>query len=107
MLLIWGGRGILIFVITFCCLFMMDLLTRITFQDPKYYELHGWPKLVGFWVAAALVYVLRSWLVTGRMHGLFDKDTQRDVSVAGQLFFIPVRYWPVVLLALGLVFYFL
>jgi hypothetical protein len=106
-LLVWRGRGILIFLITFCCLFAMDLITRFTFHDPKYYELHGWPKLAGFWIAAALVYALRPWLATGRMHGLFDKDTERDVSVAGTLFYIPVYYWPMMLLALGLLFYFI
>jgi hypothetical protein len=107
MLLVWRGRGILIFLITFCCLLAMDLITRFTFHDPKYYELHGWPKLAGFWIAAALVYASRPWLATGRMHGLFDKDTERDESVAGTLFYIPVYYWPMTLLALGLLFYFI
>jgi hypothetical protein len=38
---------------------------------------------------------------------IIDKKTgqQRKISMEAELFFVPARYWPLVLMALGLVFF--
>ena len=107
-MLIWGGRGGVIALIAFGCLVLTELFTRAAFGDTRYYQTHGWPKLLGFWVAAGLVYALRSWFGVGQEHTLIDKGTGREirVSLEGQLLFVPARYWPGILLAAGLLFFF-
>jgi hypothetical protein len=101
-------KGGLVAVITFGCLISVELVTRWRFRDQRYYQTHGWPKLVGFWMAAALVFACRSWLGDGEERTLIDKETGREVMKASEssLFFIPIRFWPVTLIALGVVFFF-
>jgi hypothetical protein len=107
-MIIWRGKGILVAVIAFVCLLLAELATRLMFGDETYYQNHGWPKLVGFWVAAGLVYAMRSWLGGGPARILIDEEHEKEIKLPaeGALFFVPVRYWPVVLLGLGVAFYF-
>ena len=64
--------------------------------------------LVAFWMAAGLVYALRPWFRVGQEREIIGKKTgqHRKISLEGELFFVPARHWPVVLMALGLVFFF-
>jgi hypothetical protein len=107
-MIVWRGRGIVVAVIAFGCLIFVEIATRLRFRDQRYYQTHGWPKLVGFWMAASLVFAFRSWL--GDMQGrtLIDKETGQEVNMISKssLFLIPVRFWPVILIALGVVFFF-
>jgi hypothetical protein len=95
-------------LIAFVCLVLSELLTRSIFSDDKYYQTHGWPKLAGLWVAAGLVYLLRSWFGVGKERTLIDKETGKETKLTseGALFFIPARLWPPILLVLGVVFFF-
>jgi hypothetical protein len=104
---IWG-RGGVIFLIAFGCALLMELSTRIAFGDVTYYQTHGWPMLVALWAAAGLVYALRPWFRVGQERTIIDKKTgqPRKISMEAEFFFVPARYWPVVLMALGLVFFF-
>jgi hypothetical protein len=106
-MLIWHGRGGLIALIAFGCLLLTELFTRAAFGDAHYYQTHGWPKLAGFWVAAGLVYALRSWFGVGRERILIDKDTGKEIKMSfeADLLFVPARYWPAILLALGILFF--
>jgi hypothetical protein len=100
-MIVWRGRGILVAIITFGCLLLTELLTRFFFHDNAYYQRQGWPKLVGFLVAASLVYWLspREGAQDGKRESFFrEQDT---------LFHISVKYWPPILCVLGVVFYFI
>jgi hypothetical protein len=105
--LVWRGKGGVIALITFGSLVLSDLLTRAIFVDPRYYQTHEWPKLVGFWVSAGVVYALFSWLGVGQERALIDKATGQEIkaSLEGELFFIPARFWPAILVGLGIVFF--
>jgi hypothetical protein len=95
-------------LIAFGCLVLSELLTRSMFGDERYYQTHGWPKLAGLWVAAGLVYLLRSWFGSGKSRTLIDKETGKEITLSSEsaLLFIPGRLWPPILLALGVVFFF-
>jgi hypothetical protein len=106
--IIWSGRGILVPILTFLCLLLSDAITAAYFHDKDYYAAHGWPKLVGFLVAAGLV-----WIFAPRPA---PKETDPDLLPYEQLtppdnedafFFVPMRYWPVILSVLGVIFYFI
>jgi hypothetical protein len=104
-MIIWRGRGILVVIITFGCLLVTELLTRSVPRDNRYYQQYGWPKLVGFLIAAGLVW----WL---SQHEGDDSPGVQNATRGSvfreqdTLFFISVRYWPRILCVLGLVFYF-
>jgi hypothetical protein len=104
-MIVWQGRGIIVAVITFGCLVATELFTRFTYHDNTYYQRHGWPKLAGFLIAAAIV-----WSISRRG----EDDRTRDAAITREpllrprdtLFHIPIKYWPRVLCVLGVIFYF-
>jgi hypothetical protein len=96
-MIIWEGRGFLVAVIAFACLLASEFLTERYFADDRYYQQHGWPKLVGFFVAGVIVWGL----------SMVWKDRLGRAAVdKHSLFFIPFQYWGFVLFALGVVFLF-
>jgi len=105
---IWRGKGFVIAVIAFGCLVLTELLTRSAFTESNYYQTHGWPKVVALWVAAGVVYALRSWFGVGQERTLLDKATGQEIKVSqeGQLFFVSARYWPAILFVVGMLFLF-
>ncbi|HEV2289983.1 MAG TPA: hypothetical protein VGR81_13650 [Candidatus Acidoferrales bacterium] len=107
-MLVWRGKGFLVALIAFGCLILTDLATRSMFTDKGYYQHHGWPKLVGFFIAAVSVYALRSWFGCGRERILIERETGQEVKISleDSLLGIPVRFWPFILLGLGVVFSF-
>jgi hypothetical protein len=108
-MLIWSGRGWLVAVIAVACFLTSELVSEAVLRDQSYYQTHGWPKLAAFLVAAAIVWVLHAGRIFSESaRTLVDKETGEEVTLRPRhsLFFIPVRYWPLVLAALGVVFLF-
>lgn len=107
-MIIWRGRGGVIALIVFACFLLADFASHAAYHDPSYLATHGWLRLVAFWVSAGIVFALRSWLGVGKDRTVLDKATGREIKLSseGTLFFVPARYWPAILLVLGLVFYF-
>jgi len=108
-MIVWRGRGILIVLIAFGCLLVAELLTRAGFHDDTYYQQHGWPKLVGFLVAACVIWCMLPRRESEVSAGPgFQSGTTRESVLREQdrLFFVPARYWPAILCVLGVVFYF-
>lgn len=107
-MIIWSGLGFLVAVITFGCCLASEFLVEQMFRDDRYYQAHGWPKLVAFLVAAAVVGVLGRFLRRRQGRVLIDPETGSEVIVGREhtFFFIPVEYWAPILLVLGLVFLF-
>ncbi|MDB5353111.1 MAG: putative rane protein [Planctomycetota bacterium] len=106
--LVWSGLGFLVAVITFGCLITTEYLVEAAFHDDRYYQAHGWPKLVGFIVAAAFVWVVGRYVRGRQGKILIDPETGSEVVVGRDhtFFFIPVGYWPPILLILGMIFSF-
>lgn len=106
-MIIWRGKGIVVALIAFGCLVLSEIVSRSAFGDEKYYQGHGWPKLIGFWVAAGLVYAFRSWF-EGAKRTVVDEKTAKEIMLSSEnaLFFVPVRFWPPILLGLGVIFFF-
>ena len=107
-MIVWSGFGFLISMIGFGCLIITEMSTRAFFNDPTYYQTHGWPKLVGFWIAAVLVYLLARTLDRQPGRVVIDKETGKEIILKKRhsLFFTPARYWPYIFAGLGLVFLF-
>jgi hypothetical protein len=106
--LIWSGLGFLVAVITFGCCLASEFLVEAAFHDDRYYQSHGWPKLIAFVVAAAVVGVVGRHLRRRQGRVLIDPQTGSEVIVGREhtFFFIPAEYWPPILLMLGMIFLF-
>jgi hypothetical protein len=124
-MIVHRGRGGLIAFITFLCLLAAEAYTRAHYRDQQYYQQHSWPKLAACLVSALLVWWLspripqtagtsaerQTWLVSSSLDApahmaeapAFKLTLFRD---SDSLFFIPVKYWPLLLCALGVVLYF-
>jgi hypothetical protein len=106
MLLSWKGRGWMVGVSTFGCLLISEYLTGLCHHDSTYYASHGWPKLVAFWASAAISRALvpRTEEV---LPGATDISKKKSLlHEQDGLFMIPLKYWPILLIAFGIVFYF-
>lgn len=124
-MIVYRGRGILIAIIAFACLIAAEFYTRSRFHSDHYYQQHGWPKLAAFAVAALIIWWLspqsaapaqspsaEAALMTPSLMNAppaperspFRLDFFRPQD---SLFFIPVRFWPLILCLLGVLFYFL
>ena len=109
-MIIWSGYGVLVGAIGFACLLAVDAATRIIFGDNQYYQAHGWPKLLAFWIAAAIVWPIGRSVNHVDERELVDPKTGERVLFrkggGHSLFFIPVEYWTYVFVALGIAFFF-
>jgi hypothetical protein len=76
MMLFWRGWGILMLVLGVACLVITELGVNAAMQDAKYYEIHGWPKLLALWLAAAASWPLARLLrkIGGERIELDDPD---------------------------------
>jgi hypothetical protein len=101
------GRGFVIAIVAGLSLLICDSLTAQYFNDSNYYAQHGWPKLTAFWFAAAVIQLMlprKREKVLGEIHASPEKPSL--LRRGDSLFLIPAKYWPWILLALGIGFYF-
>lgn len=107
-MIIWSGIGWVVAVIAFGCLMAAEYLTEAMTGDESYYQAHGWPKLAGFMVASLILFLVARLRDGKRDRHLIDKETGQEVVLRANdsLFFIPLRYWPVAAVVLGVLFLF-
>ena len=107
MIVIWSGRGLVAGVVGFACLILTQLAVDAGTHDERFFTNHGWPKLVGLWLAAAVVWPLGRALNRRTERRLLDPTSgQRVVVRSGgghSLFFVPVQHWSVIYLLLGVI----
>lgn len=102
-MLIWSGAGFIVPIITFGCLLASEAGIETWLQDDVYYQSHAWPKMLAFLVAAGLIRPVGLMLDRRGGRTLLDPKTGELLVIGGNhtFFFIPVKWWPVVCLALG------
>lgn len=107
-MIIWNGLGFLVAVITFLLLLCAEYVTESLFRDESYYQAHGWPKLLAFFLAGAVVWPLGAYLNRRRGKVMIEKETGKEVLIKPKhsFFFIRMEYWGPILLVLGVVFFF-
>jgi hypothetical protein len=97
------GFGLAVVGLTFGALILTELGVESALSDEKYYQDHGWPKLLGLVVAAALVWLLSKHFEKRPARVVIDKATGQEFPLTEKhdLFFVPLRYWPVILVVAG------
>ena len=104
-MLIWRGLGCLVAVITFLVSLMLEFAIERFYKDDTYYQTHAWPLALAFFISALIIFTWNyNYLKNEPSRILIDKDSGSEVSIkrAYDLFFINVKYWPLILLALSL-----
>ena len=107
-MIIWSGFGILIPVIVAICAVLSQLLLNAAVRDDQYYQSHSWPPLIALTVSAIFVWLLSQRLSRQPSRRLIDPATGKTVLLQRRdsLFFVPVRYWPPILVVVGMVLVF-
>ena len=104
-MIIWSGFGFLVAVITFLLLLSAEYVTEVLFRDDSYYQAHGWPKLLAFFLAGVVIWPLGTYLNRKPRKVMIEKDTGKEVSMPSHsFFFIRMEYWGPILFALGIIF---
>ena len=107
-MIIWSGLGFLVAVVGFGCVLGAEFLTEAAFNDDQYFQSHGWPMLVAFLVAGAIVWFLGRYLNDKGTRRLIDPETNQEVTLKSNhsFFFIPMQYWGAIFVVLGIVLQF-
>jgi hypothetical protein len=107
-MVIWNGLGFLIAVITFPLLLSAEYITEWLAVNDSYYQDHGWPKLLAFFLAGAIIWPLGAYLNRKQGKVVIEKESGKELLIKPHhsFFFIPMEYWGLILFALGIIFLF-
>ncbi|MGE3242454.1 MAG: hypothetical protein AB7G28_20285 [Pirellulales bacterium] len=105
-MIIWRGYGFLVAVIGLAALVLTEKISEHITGDDRFYQQHGWVVLIGMLIAAALTYGFHRLLLREKERVLIDKQTGQEIVLPADhsLFFVPVKLWPVIFVAIGLIF---
>lgn len=105
-MVIWSGFGFLVAVIGFAALILTEIVSENITGDDRFYQEHGWVILIGMLVAAILTYGLHRLLLLREGKVVIDKETGEELTLRlnHSLFFVPVKWWPVVFVLPGVAF---
>lgn len=107
-MVVYKGLGIFVVPIGFLSLLSTELFFERITGDDQYYQQHGWVILVGMLLAAALTHEFHRMLLRQKGRVLIEKETGREIveRPSHSLFLIPVKWWPIVFIVLGVFFAF-
>lgn len=93
--LIWRGKGYWVFVITFGCSLVANLLTNGISGDDIFWRAHRWPLAISLLVSALLCSALAMRLAGLKRRVLIDQATREEVVLEDHhdFFFVPVKLW--------------
>ncbi len=101
MLVVWRGFGWLVPVVAFAALILSQLSVDAVYGD-GFYTANAWPKQAALVLAAVFIGLLGFFLNYTKRRILVDEETGEELgkAPAHSLFFIPVEYWAIIVLAL-------
>lgn len=101
MLIVKRGKWWIVPIVGILAAFKMNVITNALF-DNEYYGSHLWPKFATFSLAGLLSCLAGVYLCSKPVPAK-DKDWFRG-EAADHLFFIPVTYWGLVYVLLGVIY---
>ena len=107
MVVVWTGMGIVVLPVGFAPLLIMELVIDQSFGS-GYYSTHGWTILVATLLSGAALWATGTWFENLRARAsriVRDEKTGQSIlpKTRDAFFFIPIKYWAFVPVALGLV----
>jgi len=107
-MIVWSGFGFLVAIIGLASLVFTEIAFESITKNEQFYQQNSWVILVAMVVAAILTFGLHKLLSLKKPRIVIDKETGKEMEIRGShsLFFIPVKWWPILFLILGLVLVF-
>ena len=102
--IIWKGKGWMVFVITFFCSLLAELITRAITHDDNFYSVNPYPLTISLIISGAIIFFI-SKTFDAKNYDLNlteAENIKKNTTVKHSLFFIPIRYWSFILLSLSL-----
>lgn len=102
-MVIWTGWGFLVLVILLGASLGTELVTEALMGDDQFYQRAAWPLALAFALAGIATWYVGIWLRRRGARVVIDKTTGQELTIGGShtLFFVPMHYWGIVLLALA------
>ena len=102
-MIIWKGWGFLVAVFVFGASLAMELITESIMKDDNFYQTEAWPLALALVVAGVVTWFVGQALHARGARTVIDKATGQELTIGGShtLFFIPMHYWGVILIALA------
>jgi hypothetical protein len=102
-MIIWRGNGFLVIVTIFLTSLVANLATSAHF-GVTYWDANGWPFASALLVAGGLIWILAAALDKRPKRVLIDAETKERIEIcnSGEFFFLPMRWWGLLVSALGL-----
>ncbi|PHR59146.1 MAG: hypothetical protein COA43_09855 [Robiginitomaculum sp.] len=97
-MIVWSGFGWVVPIIAFACVLLGNTIIGETWSE------NTWGQAIALLVAAVLTFAFDRFFLAKRADKtLMNKETGEDVIIRknDSLFFIPVRFWPIVLVAIA------
>ncbi|MBP9817471.1 hypothetical protein KBC75_01780 [Candidatus Shapirobacteria bacterium] len=106
-MIIWSGLGFLGLVIPFFLALITQYLTDSLLNQPGYYTNHSTLQFIVIIVSAVFIYFLSQKLKNNPGRKLIDKATGKEFTLRQKhtLFFLDLKYWPLILVIFA--FYFI
>ena len=103
-MLIWSGLGFLVPIIAFVWMLVTSSAVNAAFHDDEYFGAHAWPGLLVIALSASSAWLLARRLDRQPGRRLVDPATGREVILKPRhsLFFTPPRFWPLLVILVGL-----
>jgi hypothetical protein len=104
-MIVWQGQGYLVAVAVFGCSLAGNFISNATAGN-AYWDSHQWPMATSLICSAAICWLLGSHLRRRSDRVVIDKETGQEFVVSQSrhtLFFIPVHYWPPILLLIAVI----
>jgi hypothetical protein len=110
-MVIWSRWGLLVVVILVAGFVASQVFVSAVFQDQQYYQSHAWPKAAGAWAAAVVLWPLGRYMNRVEHRQLWDLHANRAVILrtggGHTLFFLPMEYWSILCVLLGVALLFM
>lgn len=102
-MVVWQGWGILTVIIT-----ALILVATQAVAGAQYYSAHPWVQFLGLLASGALVGVVGYILNSKPGRTLIDPNTNQAVVLKSShtLFWIPMQYWSIILVVIGVAMFF-
>ncbi len=102
-MIIWTGWGFFALIIAILPPIAFESALNAVF-GPNYYQSHMLPKVASWLVAAVTLWLAGAWLAARPGRAVIDKESGQEMVLrpSHTLFWIPVRFWALPVLAFAL-----
>ena len=103
--LIWKGKGWIVFVVTFVGSLAAQLITQSVTHDKNYYLINPYPFSISLIISATIVFFINK-NIEAKAYDINlseDENNQKNYSIKHSLFFIPIKFWALILFILSVI----